>query len=172
MRRPFTGEFEMSLDEKKRLIIPRNIRDELDPAVDGEGLYVILSTDRKLHLYTEKAFEQLSRTKEPNDPGNDDSDLLLYATAALVKIDTVGRVSLTDKQVRRSGLGKEVTLLGNNDHLELWNRDEWEAESELRLAERQARARAARAAKMGTPAKSAEAAGETKSMEARPAGEL
>jgi len=56
-------------------------------------------------------------------------------------------VQFKDKLLQRSGIGKDVTLVGVNDHLELWNRSDWEAEREAlsrRRAEIALKARQAR----------------------------
>jgi len=36
---------------------------------------------------------------------------------------------MPDKTLRRSAIGKDVTLVGLGNHLELWNRNEWEIRS-------------------------------------------
>jgi len=49
--------------------------------------------------------------------------------------------------LKDAGLGREVTLVGVRDHLELWDRSEWEAERkrlEARRAELSLKARQAR----------------------------
>ena len=33
---------------------------------------------------------------------------------------------LNEKAIRRGKLGTEVTMIGAGDHLEIWNRDQWE----------------------------------------------
>jgi MraZ protein len=57
--------------------------------------------------------------------------------AGRIEWDKQGRVLFPDKFLKRSGVGKDVTLLGVRDHLELWSRTDWEAEREA-LAARQA----------------------------------
>ena len=51
---------------------------------------------------------------------------------------------MPEKALRRASIEKEVTLIGSRDHLELWNRADWEARHEellKRSAEIFARAR-------------------------------
>ena len=55
--------------------------------------------------------------------------------ASRIEWDKQGRVLFPDKFLKRSGIGKEVTLVGVRDHLELWARSEWEAERQ-RLMDR------------------------------------
>jgi DNA-binding transcriptional regulator/RsmH inhibitor MraZ len=49
-----------------------------------------------------------------------------FAMASLVEWDKQWRMLLPDKTLKRTGIGREVTLIGARDHLELWNRADWE----------------------------------------------
>jgi len=51
---------------------------------------------------------------------------LKFALASRVEWDSQGRVVLPEKLLKRAELGKEVTLIGMQDHLELWNRSDWD----------------------------------------------
>ena len=51
-------------------------------------------------------------------------------------LDKQGRVLLPDKMLKRAGIGKDVTLAGVKDHMELWNRSEWEDERDALLRRR------------------------------------
>ena len=44
-----------------------------------------------------------------------------------VELDRQGRVRIPQELVELVGLGREVVLLGVQDHLELWDRQRWEA---------------------------------------------
>ena len=55
---------------------------------------------------------------------------MLFASASDEVPDKQGRVLLPDKILKRAGILKEVTLIGVRDHLELWNRADWEARRE------------------------------------------
>ena len=57
--------------------------------------------------------------------------------ASKIEMDKQGRVLFPDKILKRSGIGKEVTLVGNRDHLELWDRSQWETERERLSARRE-----------------------------------
>jgi MraZ protein len=136
VRGVFTGEFELSLDEKKRLMVPRSIRDQLDPGKDGDSLYIALGMNRRLSVFTERQYEQLSKTLESTlipDVNLHAFKLMHYGLATQVTMDTVGRITLTDKQVKRAGLDKEITLVGVEDRLEIWNRADWDRHVEASL---------------------------------------
>ena len=50
-----------------------------------------------------------------------------FAMASKVDPDKQGRLTLPEKLLRRTRIEREITLIGVRDHLELWNRSEWEA---------------------------------------------
>ena len=119
----------------------------MDPKDDGDAFYVLIGPDSNLELYTSKRFEAGAfQTATDLLPPAELQDFyrISYATASKVGWDRQGRVLLPEKAVQRAGLSKEVTLVGARDHLELWNRCDWDkfVESRLaRVAELRARAR-------------------------------
>ena len=125
----FVGEYELTIDEKSRLSIPADVRRLLDPERDGKCFFLVFGLNRKPWLYTEKRFEYLAE-QVPADiaPGPETLkyDQLTFALANRVEMDKQGRVLIPDKTKRRTGLGNVITLFGARDHLELWNRDEFE----------------------------------------------
>jgi DNA-binding transcriptional regulator/RsmH inhibitor MraZ len=47
--------------------------------------------------------------------------------ASKVEWDKQGRMSLSEKTLTRTGIGRDVTVIGARDHLEIWDRSDWEA---------------------------------------------
>jgi MraZ protein len=134
------------------MLIPSEVRRKIDPQRDGEAFYVVFGEGGRLFLYPERYYEQLvSRDPRELTP---DADTLAYdrlnlGLANRIEWDKQGRVLLPDRMLKEAGVAKEVTLLGVRDHLELWNRDEWELEREqleARRAELSLKARQARQA--------------------------
>ena len=125
----FVGEYELTIDEKSRLSIPADVRRLLDPERDGRCLFLTLGLNRKLWLYTEKRFEFLA-DQVPADiaPGAATLkyDQITFSSTNRVDLDKQGRILIPDKSKRRTGLGNVITLFGARDHLELWNRDEFD----------------------------------------------
>ena len=131
------GEYELSIDEKNRLLIPSEIRRSIDPERDGEAFFLTVGVNRVPWLYPERYYEQLAS----RDPGEmtPAEELLAYdqmnfAMASRLEWDKQGRVLVPDKTLKRTALGREVTLIGVRDHLELWNRSDWEARREALIA--------------------------------------
>ena len=120
------GTYELTVDAKNRLSVPFNIRRKLE-----EHSFYVLPGLRKgtLALYPEGYFERL----RPVPPAESLSSAthewrqFEYSQCALVDPDSQGRVLLPDRLLKRAGIGKDVTLIGVQDHLELWNREDFEA---------------------------------------------
>jgi MraZ protein len=151
------GEFELTLDEKNRLLTPAEVRRSIPPE-HGESFYLIMGINRVPWLYCERYYEELVM-QVPTEmiPGEDmlAFDQMVFGMASKLAWDKQGRIVIPDRMVKRAGLGKEVTLVGVKDHLELWPRAAWEArreELEKRALEVFARARQAR---QGPPTQSA-----------------
>lgn len=131
------GEFELSIDDKNRMLIPSEVRRSIDPERDGEAFFLVVGVNRVPWLYPERYYENLV-SRDPGDVTPDEQklafDQMNFAMASRLEWDKQGRVLIPDKTLKRTGTGKEVTLIGVRDHLELWNRSDWEARREALLA--------------------------------------
>ena len=124
----FVGEFDQAIDDKRRLAIPAALRDQIDPAVDGEGFFLVLGGRRHLWMYPDGYYRHLCATlKRSPLPTRGGQKLgLFFAMARHLKPDKQGRVVLPDKSVRRAIIDEQVTLVGHDDHIEVWPRQQWE----------------------------------------------
>jgi MraZ protein len=130
------GEYELNLDEKGRLMIPVEVRKSLNGEEHGEAFFIVTG-DGHPWLYPEKTYlAMVSKLASEMSPADDmlAFDRMKFAMASKVEPDKTGRILVPEKTLRRTGLSREVTLIGVRDHLELWNRAEWEARSEELLA--------------------------------------
>lgn len=125
----FTGEFELTVDEKGRILVPADVRKELDAERDGEGLIILVGQNNKHWIYPEVYYRQQVAPiiDDPVlDPDELDYLMLVFSTARRVVPDKQGRMVLPDgPDFDRESLGREVTLIGMRNHLQLWTRDEW-----------------------------------------------
>lgn len=131
------GEFELTIDDKNRMLIPSEVRKSLDSERDGDAFFLVFGTNGRPWLYPERQYErQVAEIQQDLAPTEDvlAFDQMLFAMASRLEWDKQGRVLIPEKTLRRTGLNREVTLIGVRDHLELWNRDEWEAQREALLA--------------------------------------
>jgi len=157
--RPLFGNYELTLDEKNRLLVPSDIRKAWNPE-EAESLVIVPGVNRKLWLYTEKFYEVMAAKMESELAPEEEkvlSDHMNFGRAQRIELDKSGRVLIPDKLVKKGNLGREVTVVGIRDHVEIWNRSEWNAHEED-LENRRAEI-AARAKKASKPAGSATVGG-------------
>ena len=125
-----TGTFSRTIDEKQRIAIPKRLRDAFQPAETTAALYVAPGTDGSLALYTEQAFSELAEQLSASPPTGQDVrafSRLFYSQAQRVELDRQGRIRIPPELATLAQLQREVVLVGVRDHLELWNRQHWQA---------------------------------------------
>lgn len=122
----FIGEYEHTIDDKSRLTLPARFRD----AVSGS---VVLSKglDGSVDVYPRETWEMtvVARIGEL-DPLLPDARTLqrhFFGGASEDKPDKQGRVHLPASLLRHGRLTREVTVVGNYDHIEIWDRAAWAA---------------------------------------------
>ncbi|TWT40368.1 MraZ-like protein [Phycisphaerae bacterium RAS1] len=126
----FVGKFDLNIDEKSRMSVPAAVRKSLNDRI-GTSLYATVGPrSGTLVLYPERVWEKLlararaSREKFREFPGG---LLFVNSQSALLETDASGRALIPDRLLKANGIGREVTMVGNVDHLELWNRSDYEA---------------------------------------------
>lgn len=125
----FIGQYPLTIDDKGRLLIPADVRKELDATRDGKAFFLITGSNGQLWLYPETFYKKYvaPRSLSPvPDPDELAYSLMLFSGAARLVPDKAGRVLLPDNAVDRETLGKDVVLIGAREHLQLWRKDEWE----------------------------------------------
>lgn len=115
-----TGEYQHSLDNKGRLFIPAKLRDEL-----GEVFFVTLSMDRCLCAYNQENWQVLSEKVNAMPYVRQRKMRPLFAHAARCELDGQGRTLIPQGLRDYAGLTKNVTVVGCNNHAELWDSAAW-----------------------------------------------
>lgn len=118
------GEYDFTLDAKNRVAIPARLR----PAF-ADGLYVTRGHERCLAVYSQDEFrEHLRRCSQGVSAFSSKGRALQrFATAGAVfqTLDGQGRVTLSARQLAFAAIAREVTIIGVEDHLEIWERASW-----------------------------------------------
>ncbi len=123
-----TGSFLRAVDEKHRIAIPKRLREALGDETPT-ALFIAPSTDGSLSLYTQRVFEELAARCADASPTAEDVRAfrrLFFARAQRVGIDRQYRIRIPPELAELADLRQEVILLGVHDHLELWDRKNWE----------------------------------------------
>ncbi len=115
-----TGEYQHSLDNKGRLFIPAKLRDEL-----GEVFFITLSMDRCLCAYSNENWLSLSEKVSAMPYVKQRKMRPLFAHAARCELDAQGRALIPQSLRDYAGLVKNVTVVGCNNHAELWDTEAW-----------------------------------------------
>ena len=118
------GEYDHALDDKNRLAIPAKFR-----AAFADGIVVTRGLDGCLYAYTRPDWQKLvdGRLAEL-DMLSEAGRLIMrhfFSGATEVELDKQGRVGLPTALIESAKLGKEVTVAGVYDHLEIWDRQTW-----------------------------------------------
>ncbi len=118
------GEYNHTLDTKKRLAVPARLRKEIgDRAVLTRGL------DNCLFLYPIQEWQKLTEKlgQLPVGKGDTRSFLrLMLAGAVEVELDQLGRILIPDYLKNYAGLKQRVTIAGVYNRLEIWDEKRWE----------------------------------------------
>jgi MraZ protein len=125
----FLGRFVHSLDDKRRIALPKAFRDEIDEGRDGASLFLVPGLDLCLTLFTQKRFEVFrKRLSEMQDSGFGQGHKNvralrrdIFSGSTKLTPDKQGRIALPEDAGRRVGIEREVVFLGVDEKIELWS---------------------------------------------------
>ena len=115
----FFGRYDYTIDAKGRLNFPAKFRDAM-----GESFVVLEWVDNCLFVLPLPEVEKLE-ADELMDSWEVSGDL--FSTACEVVPDKQGRILLPAELREYAGLEKDVTIIGNRSHAEIWATDVWNA---------------------------------------------
>ena len=123
----FYGEYEHSLDQKDRVIIPAKFR-EIFKENYAEKFFITRGLDRCLFVFTEeewkaqeKKFRDMSFTREESRKFN----RLYFSGAAEVICDKQGRILIPSYLKGYAEIKVDVVIIGVSDRIEIWSREKW-----------------------------------------------
>jgi MraZ protein len=125
----FRGQYDYALDAKNRLNVPPKFR----PAFSG-GLVLAKWFDPCVTIWTPEGFDQATESYLAGiHPAREDRRRVTrYFThnSFDAELDSAGRVTLNQRLIDHAGLQREVIVAGSLDHVEVWDRERWEADQE------------------------------------------
>lgn len=118
------GEYQHTIDTKRRLAIPAKFRKDL-----GTQAIITRGFENCLVVYTLTEWEKQARKLEALPSGQ--ADARNYARVTLsgasdVELDKLGRILIPDYLKNYAVLKKNVTLLGLSNKIEIWDSEKWE----------------------------------------------
>ena len=120
----FIGEYKHNLDDKGRLAIPAKFRTLLK-----KGGVVTKGLDNCLFLYTKSQWEKIAQKLSALPISQAKARAFsrhLLAGAMDLEFDSQGRVNLPEYLREFAGLKKSVIVAGLYNHLEIWNKEDWD----------------------------------------------
>jgi MraZ protein len=120
-----TGTHSRTLDEKKRLTLPKRVREQLG---EPKTLFVTPGPDQCLWLYSQQGLEELAGKLDQSPATDAEARVfrrLYFAQTEAVDVDRNGRVLVPERLAQFAALVHEVVLIGVRDHLELWDAERW-----------------------------------------------
>lgn len=120
----FMGEFQHSIDDKGRIIIPAKFRDLL-----GSSFVVTRGLDQCLFVYPLQEWEVLEQKLKALPLMKSDARAFtrfFFSGATECEWDKQGRVNLPSNLRQYAKLEKDCVVLGVSNRVEIWSRDTWE----------------------------------------------
>jgi len=118
------GSYNHKLDSKGRTVLPARFRGEL-----GSSIVATIGIDRCIALYPVSRWEELIlKLKDLSSFKKKTRDFrrVLLSMATELEIDGSGRILIPSGLREYAVIDQEVTLIGLEDHLEIWDSIRWE----------------------------------------------
>lgn len=132
----FQGAAALNLDAKGRMAVPSRHREALVAAAEGR-LVVTAHPHRCLLLYPAPAWEPIRAQILAAPSLQVESAMvrrLLVGFAEELELDGSGRLLLSPALRQFAGLDKEIWLVGQGSHFEIWSAAGWQAQQEAIFA--------------------------------------
>lgn len=125
----FMGEFNHSVDAKGRVIVPSKFRDKL-----GESFVVTKGFDRCLSIYDMENWTEVQEKLVKMPMLTEDARTIrrmMAGSATEAECDKQGRILLPAPLREYAGIKKDAVMIGNIDHIEIWDKDAWTKAQEI-----------------------------------------
>ena len=120
----FMGEYHHNIDEKGRLILPSKFRYDL-----GETFVITRGIDSCLFVYPKETWNNL--TNKLNELSFTKKDVRSFqrfflSAASICEFDKQGRINISSPLIEYASLDKECVVIGVNDRIEIWSKDNFD----------------------------------------------
>jgi len=123
----FIGQFQHSLDQKGRLIIPSKFREAL-----GQNFVLTKGLDGCLFVYPRDEWAELELKLKTLPFTQKDARAFIrffFAGATEVEMDKQGRILIPPQLREHARIEKDVVIIGVSNRVEIWSQEQWEAYS-------------------------------------------
>lgn len=125
------GSYRFKVDAKGRVALPAKLRKALSsdlvvtPDLKATCAYVF--EHKGFEDWVESLFDSKFDGYSPSDPLQVGLRRELNANASNVEVDSSGRIPLNEALRNKLGIQREVVLVGNSDHMEIWDASAYDA---------------------------------------------
>lgn len=138
----FLGKYYYTLDPKGRIIIPAPLREILSKKYSSSKLYITNAAfDKCLHLYPLDEWARLE-AKIREMPRMDEAVKYfirrVVASAMECELDRQGRVLIPYEHRQDAGITGDIVIVGQIEKIELWDKAQWDEETDPRKVDRKA----------------------------------
>ncbi|WP_025028059.1 division/cell wall cluster transcriptional repressor MraZ [Caldalkalibacillus mannanilyticus] len=120
----FMGEYQHTIDDKGRMIIPAKFREEL-----GSRFIVTRGLDNCLFVYPESEWRIIEQKLKSLPFTRSDARAFtrfFFSGAIECELDKQGRVNIPANLRQYSQLLKDCVVIGVSNRVEIWSKDVWE----------------------------------------------
>jgi MraZ protein len=122
----FLSHHQHSIDEKGRMTIPANYREQLQ-----DGAYITQGFEQNLIVLPKASFENISANINKMSLTNPDArqlSRLIFSHAELVEFDRAGRILIPLFLRQAASLENAAEVVGAGNHFEIWSPALWNKE--------------------------------------------
>jgi MraZ protein len=137
----FLNEFEHTLDDKSRAVLPAQHRRGVSEEALQDRLYLVPSDrDECLELYPreswEKHIEELKSRRRFGDREWKEFLRDFYSSASEIQLDKQYRFGIPEASKIAAGIQRDVYFVGLGDYVEVWSKERWLARKKSRVGKR------------------------------------
>ena len=122
----FKGQYNHTLDDKGRLVMPTKFRDPI-----AEGAVITIGYEGCLTIYTAQGWDRCQKdllSKPMTSVAVRKAMRVLTANASDIEPDKNGRIKIPDYLLTAAAITKDVTIVGLGTIIEVWATDRWQKE--------------------------------------------
>lgn len=119
----FLGEYQHSIDDKGRIIMPARFRDQLGP-----NFIITRGLDGCLFVYPAEEWERLAQEVQSLPLAKKDArafSRMLFSGAVEGECDKQGRVSIPTNLREYASIERDVVSIGVSSRIEIWSAETW-----------------------------------------------
>jgi len=119
----FIGEYQHTLDQKNRVIMPAKFREKL-----GDSFVMTKGLDNCLFVYSLEEWRVVEEKLKSLPMTSKDARAFVrffFAGATECELDKQGRIVMPNNLKEYAKIDKELVIIGVSTRIEIWSKEEW-----------------------------------------------